>query len=83
MFNLTIATFSYITYSRNPQIGQTVLSDHHYVVAASIFVDHQLCLGLDYMLANNIIAAISCKCKSIKFINSRLLSDKNWQLRDN
>jgi len=26
-----------------PQIGQTVLSDHHYTVAASIFVD-QLCL---------------------------------------
>jgi len=33
-----------------------------------------------FMLANNIIVEISCKCKSIKFINSSVLSDTKRQL---
>jgi len=71
------------------RIGQTVLSDHHYmyIVAGGNYIHAVMirydrlnfCRPVMFMLANNIIAEISCKCKLIVYQQQRI----KWQLRDN
>jgi len=57
MFNVTIATFYYITHNRKSADGP---------IGSSLYSCRlNFCRPVMFMLSNNIIAEISCKCKSL------------------